>query len=137
MRRDRASRVDPEYVRNALARNLCQQHAGRDGQLHVVTLDPKLEDTVKAAIERSERGSFLSLSPALINRIGAQLGREIEKLLAQGRTPVVLCGPQVRAQVKKIADTVQPGIVVLSYNEIMRDVKVESVGMVGLEAAAA
>ena len=69
--------------------------------------------------------------------IGAQLGREIEKLLAQGRTPVVLCGPQVRAQVKKIADTVQPGIVVLSYNEIVRDVKVESVGMVGLEAAAA
>ncbi len=126
-----------EYVRNALARNLCQQHAGRDGQLHVVTLDPKLEDTVKAAIERSDRGSFLSLSPALINRIGAQLGREIEKLLAQGRTPVVLCGPQVRAQVKKIADTVQPGIVVLSYNEIVRDVKVESVGMVGLEAAAA
>jgi flagellar biosynthesis component FlhA len=50
---------------------------------------------------------------------------------------VVLCSPQVRAQVKKIADAVQPGIVVLSYNEIVRDVKVESVGMVGLEGAAA
>jgi flagellar biosynthesis protein FlhA len=126
-----------EYVRNALARSLCQQHGGKDGRLHVVTLDPKLEDAIKSAVERSERGSFLTLPPAAVSRIGAQLGRELEKLLATGRTPVVLCSPAVRVHVKRIADTVQPGIAVLSYNEIVREAKVESVGMVSLEGTAA
>jgi flagellar biosynthesis protein FlhA len=126
-----------EYVRNALARSLCQQHGGKDGRLHVVTLDPKLEDSIKAAVERSERGSFLTLAPAMVSRIGAQLGRELEKLLATGKTPVVLCSPAVRVHVKRIAETVQPGIAVLSYNEIVREAKVESVGMVSLEGAAA
>jgi flagellar biosynthesis protein FlhA len=126
-----------EYVRNGLARSICRQHAGGEGRLHVVTLDPKLEDLIKGAVERGERGSFLSLSPSRVNQIAARLGREIGKLVSQGRTPLILCSPQVRLQVKRIADTLQPGIVVLSYNEIVRDVKVESVGMVQLEGAAA
>ena len=50
-----------------------------------------------------------------------------------GHTPVILCSPPVRPQVKKIADTIQPGIAVLSYNEILRDVPVESLGMVAVE----
>jgi flagellar biosynthesis protein FlhA len=101
--------------------------------LHVVTLDPKLEDVIKAATERTERGAFVSLSPAMVRTIGEQLSQEISKLMAGGHAPVILCSPQVRTQVKKIADAVQPGITVLSYNEIVQDVKVESLGMVAAE----
>jgi flagellar biosynthesis protein FlhA len=99
----------------------------------VVTLDPKLEDVIKAATERTERGTQLSLSPVLVGRIGDRLGREVAKLVAAGREPVILCSPQVRAQVKRIAEAVQPGVAVLSYNEIVQDVKVESLGMVAAE----
>jgi flagellar biosynthesis protein FlhA len=124
-----------EYVRNALARSICQQHVGRDGRMYVITLDPKLEDVVKAAIERTDRGTFLSLTPATVSRIAERIGKEVERLVAAGHPAVILCSPQVRAQVKRIADTIQPGITVLSYNEVLRDVKVESLGMVALEAA--
>ena len=125
-----------EYVRNALARSICRQHVGRDGRMYVITLDPKLEDVIKAAIERSDRGSFLSLTPATVSRIAERIGREVERLLAAGHPAVILCSPQVRGQVKRIADSIQPGITVLSYNEVLRDVKVESLGMVALETAA-
>ncbi len=124
-----------EYVRNALARSICRPLAGRDGRMYVITLDPKLEDLIQAAIERSERGSFLSLTPAMLGRIGERIGRDVERLVAAGHPAVILCSPAVRAQVKRIADTIQPGITVLSYNEVLRDVKVESLGMVALEAA--
>jgi len=122
-----------EYVRNSLARSISRQHASKEGLLHVVTLDPKLEDVIKAATERTERGAFVSLSPAMVRAIGERLSEEISKLMAAGHAPVILCSPQVRAQVKKIADAVQPGITVLSYNEIVQDVKVESLGMVAAE----
>jgi len=107
----------------------------RDGKMYVITLDPKLEDVIKGAIERTDRGSFLALTPPMVNRIAERLGREVEKLVTAGHTPVILCSPQVRAQVKKIADTIQPGIAVLSYNEIIRDIQVEALGMVAVEGA--
>jgi flagellar biosynthesis protein FlhA len=122
-----------EYVRNALARSICRQHSTKDGRIYVITLDPKLEDVIKAATERSDRGTFMSLSPAMVSRIGERLAQEISKLVKSGHEPVILCSPQVRAQVKKIADAVQPGITVLSYNEIAQDVRVESLGMVAAE----
>jgi flagellar biosynthesis protein FlhA len=135
---DYAPRIkDPEvlteYVRNSLARSICRSHSSPDGRIRVVTLDPKLEDMFKAATERSERGSFLALSPALIARIGDRLKQELAKLAAAGHEPVILCSPQVRAQVRKIAEAVQPGVTVLSYNEIVQDARVESLGMVAAE----
>jgi len=122
-----------EYVRNSLARSISRRHSSTDGRIYVVTLDPKLEDVIKAATERTERGTQLSLSPVLVGRIGDRIGREVSKLVAAGREPVILCSPQVRAQVKRIAEAVQPGVAVLSYNEIVQDVKVESLGMVAAE----
>jgi flagellar biosynthesis protein FlhA len=133
--RSKDPEVLTEYVRNALARTICRQHLERDGKMYAITLDPRLEDMIKNAIERTERGSFLALTPPTVSRIGERLGREVEKLVTAGHTPVILCSPQVRAQVKKIADTIQPGIAVLSYNEIIRDVQVEALGMVAVEGA--
>jgi flagellar biosynthesis protein FlhA len=135
---DYAPRIkDPEvlteYVRNALARSISRSHTSADGRLRVVTLDPKLEDVLKAATERGERGSVLALSPAMVTRIGQRVSQEIAKLVSAGYEAVLLCSPQVRAQVKKVAETIQPGITVLSYNEIVQDVRVESLGMVAVE----
>ena len=131
--RSRDPEVLTEYVRNALARTICLQHVSRDGRMVVVTLDPKLEDLIRAAIERTDRGTALGLTPALISRIGERLARETARLSEAGHSPVVLCSPAVRAAVKKVADAVQPGITVLSYNEILKDVKVEALGMVTAE----
>ncbi len=119
-----------EYVRNGLARSICQQVQEKDGRIYVITLDPRLEDLVRNAVERTEGGSFLSLPPATLTRITERLAQAVEKLVAQGHSPVILCGPQIRSQVKRIADTIQAGISVLSYNEVVKELKVESVGMV-------
>ncbi len=124
-----------EYVRHALGRSICQSQLSEDGQLHVVTLDPTLEDYLNQGIERTERGSYLSLTPEMLGVITARAVDQIEKLVIHGHTPVVLCAPQVRLQLRKVLETKVPGLVVLSYNEVDRGISVESHGIIVLEAS--
>ncbi|MBI3099762.1 MAG: flagellar biosynthesis protein FlhA [Planctomycetes bacterium] len=131
--RTKDSEILTEYVRNALARSICLPYQDREGRLHVVTLDPRLEDLIKASTERTETGSFLTLSSKQVGRVSQALSRELDRLLQAGHPAVVLCSPEIRLQVKRIADAVQPNIAVLSYNEVVKGIKVESVGMVSLE----
>jgi flagellar biosynthesis protein FlhA len=138
---DHAAKIkDPEilteYVRNALGRTICQQHRGNDGKIHAVTLDPSLEDFIANAIEHTDRGSYLSLSPEMAGGIIGQVAAKIEVLVSQGYPPVVLCAPQVRLQVRRMLEGRIPQVAVLSYNEIVKEVPVESHGTVLMEKAA-
>ncbi len=118
-----------EYVRHALARTICRQHAHSDGRLYVISVDPKLEEYVSAAVEHSERGSFLRLSPEMAEPITQSVSHELERLVSGGHPPVVLTSPQIRLQVRRLLENAVPGVVVLSYNEVARGVTVESVGV--------
>ncbi|MCH8853381.1 MAG: flagellar biosynthesis protein FlhA [Planctomycetes bacterium] len=137
---DWASRTkDPEvlteYARNALARTICQLHRNRDNKVFCLTLDPKLEELLNTNLERSDRGTFLALSPESQNRIAAAIRREVEKALSNsgGQTPVILCAPQIRAWVRRIIENPLPQVAVLAFNEIVRGIEIESLGMVVLE----
>jgi flagellar biosynthesis protein FlhA len=124
-----------EYVRNGLARTICHQHRSSDGKVHAVTLDPSLEDFISGALEHSERGSYLTLSPEMSSGIVGQIAARIESMVSQGYSPVVLCAPQVRLAVRRMLEGKIPQAVVLSYNEIVKEVPVESHGTVVMEKA--
>ncbi|MFH0911581.1 MAG: flagellar biosynthesis protein FlhA, partial [Planctomycetota bacterium] len=131
-RRTKDPEILTEYVRNATARWLCSEYAEAGNTLHVVTLDPRLEENIQQAIDHTEGGSFLTLAPAEVQRIIEAIGRELNTLLAAGHQAVVLTSPQIRAQMKRMTEGSLPMLVVLSYNEILPEYKVESVGMVRL-----
>jgi flagellar biosynthesis protein FlhA len=119
-----------EYVRHRLARQICSRYRDQDDCLHVVTLDPTLEDQIRAGCEHTERGLFVRLPPLAIESMCRRIAAETQKLTAQGRPPILLVSPQIRAAVKQVTDPHIPRLVVLSYNEVTRDTKVESIGMV-------
>jgi flagellar biosynthesis protein FlhA len=48
---------------------------------------------------------------------------------------VVLCAGPIRTHFKKLADRFIPNLVVLSYNEILNQIKVQSIGTVGMSDA--
>ena len=124
-----------EYVRNALARTICQIHRSRDNKIYCLTLDPAIEDLVNKHLERSDRGTIMTMSPELQNRIAAAVRAEAEKAIQNsgGQTPVVLCSPQVRAWVRRIIEAALPQVAVLAFNEIVRGVEIESLGLVVLK----
>jgi flagellar biosynthesis protein FlhA len=68
-----------------------------------------------------------------MTRITERVGREVDRLVLAGHAAVILCAPAVRAQVRRLADLIQPGIEVLSYGEILKEVRVEALGMVTAE----
>ncbi len=128
--RTRDVEVLTEYVRNGISRTICDSLREPDGKIYCVTLAPALEDYIASSIERTDAGSYLRVEPGALNKIMNSIATEVEKLLSGGHTPVILCSPQIRPQVRRIAEGIQAGIHVLSFNEIEKSVDVESVGMV-------
>lgn len=135
-----------EYVRHALRRGICHQHAtpgDRPGTLRLacVTLDPALEDEINGYVDRGPAGTTLAMPARVATRITGAIGRGLESLTGTGRPPIVLASPTVRAIVRQLLEPVLPSAVVLGYNEIIPGVEVESVALVSApaerEAAAA
>ena len=50
------------------------------------------------------------------------------------KLPVSLCSPRLRAHFKRFTERNHPVLAVLSYNEIIPQVKVQSIGVINVEA---
>jgi flagellar biosynthesis protein FlhA len=119
-----------EYARHRLARTLCSRLSDAENRLHVVTLDPALEDRIAAGIEHNERGLFIRMSPRAIEITCNLIAAEVARLTQQHHPAVVLVSPQIRPGLKQLTAANLPNLHVLSYNEITRDTIIESVGIV-------
>jgi flagellar biosynthesis protein FlhA len=121
-----------EHVRTRLARTISTRYRDTDHRLHVVTLDPALEDRIRAGFEHNEDGLAVRLSPSEVEDICRSIAAGMETLESAGRPPVVLVSPAIRLAVKQLAAAHIPQLVVLSYNEITRDTKIESAAMASI-----
>jgi flagellar biosynthesis protein FlhA len=121
-----------EYVRNSLSRSICKQYVDDRDRLWCVTLDPTLEDLINGHIERSERGASNTMPPQTAQQIVKSISEKTIELTQTGRSAVVLCSPQIRSAVRRMVENSLPHVAVLAYNEVVPEVAVEAVGMVGL-----
>jgi len=123
-----------EYARNALARSICQMYKDAKNVIRVVTLDPKIEDLINAHVDRNDRGSFLALPPVTQNRLVIAVRDRIEQATpsAGGQAVVILASPQIRMWMRRLIEHALVHIPVLAYNEIVRGVEVQSLGLVVL-----
>jgi flagellar biosynthesis protein FlhA len=119
-----------ETVRQRLARQICTRYRNADYELHVVALDPALEDRVQAGFEHNERGLFIRMSPKTIATTCQLVQVEIEKMMIRSRTPIVLVSPRIRAAFKQLTESHLPNLVVLSFNEVTRDTQVVTEGII-------
>jgi flagellar biosynthesis protein FlhA len=119
-----------EAVRSRLARTICSRYRDAKNRLHVVTLDPALEDRVRAGFEHNERGLFVRMSPQAIDATCRVIGKEVEKLTTAGHPPVVLVSPQIRPALRQMTAAQLKQVAILSYNEVTRDTQIETLGLV-------
>jgi flagellar biosynthesis protein FlhA len=122
-----------EYVRQSLARQICESYATKEGSITVVTIDPGLEETMIGSIHQSEYGSFLAIDPGMGEKILVQISGNIQNFRRMKMSPVILCSPRLRPHLKRFIERSFPDIAVLSYNEIVPQIKVQSIGMVSVE----
>jgi flagellar biosynthesis protein FlhA len=123
------------YVRQALARTISKQYMDDKGNISVVIVSPEIEDHINNAIQHTEYESYLVADPNLIQRIVNNLQRFISTFTTRGLHPIVLCSPKTRIHLRKVLERFFPNIIILSHNEITRDVNINSLGMVELKNA--
>jgi len=72
-----------------------------------------------------------------LNVIYQQLNRFVQEMQSQGRQPILVCSPTVRATMRRLVEPVLPQLAVISYGELLVNVEVESMGMVRAETETA
>lgn len=121
-----------EYVRQSLSVQITKQYTKEDMSLNVVTVSGKVEKTIAEHIKQTEHGNYLSLDPETQQNIISSIHEQVEKLLLQEETAIVLCSPAIRMYLKQLLDRFLPHVVILSYNELEPSVQVQSVGVVNV-----
>jgi len=121
-----------EYVRHALARTICKQYVDERDKLWCLTLDPAMEEVINSHLERSDRGTSNTLAPQTAQQIVQAIVAKSSELTQAGRSAVLLCGPLIRSAVRRMIENSAPQLAVLGYNEIVPEVTVEAVALVGM-----
>jgi flagellar biosynthesis protein FlhA len=124
-----------ERVRQVLARTITKTHLNPEGKIVAITLGHSIESAISGALQQTDQGSFLSLDPPVAQQIMNNLARSLEKMASTDDPPVVMCSAQVRHHFKMLADRFLPHLTVLSYDEILSNIEIQSIDMLELTHA--
>ena len=122
-----------EYSRLSLSRAICKANLAPDGCLPVITLDPAVEQVLGQSIQQTDQGAFVALEPGVATRLVRSVQDEVERLMAQGFQPVILCSSKVRLVFRRLVERKLPNLAVMSYNEVVPpQTEVRGLGVVSL-----
>ena len=121
-----------EYARQALSRVICQQHQ-KDGALSVITVDPQIERTIQDLATKSQSDPYSVVDPRWLQKFYNSLLKEIEKMSLEGIQPIILCTSGARVHLKRLIERVLPNVSVISFSEVIPEVRVEARSMVSIE----
>lgn len=121
-----------ERLRAALGRQICLSNVGDDKVLYALTLSPEWEKILDDSCQRTELGTMFLLNPMQVQElIESAANTMIRAQQACGQQPVILCSPRIRLPLYQLLERHIPTIVVISYSELITDIKVEAVDSIG------
>jgi type III secretion protein V len=121
-----------EYVRSSLKRYISFKYSQGQSILSVYSLDPEIEDLVRGAIKQTSAGSYLALDPDSVQLILQAMRNVITPVPVGGQPPVLLTAIDVRRFVRKLIEGEFPDMAVISYQEIVSEIRVQPLGRVQL-----
>ena len=135
LRAARTKELDPlvEAARLALGPAIAAPYLV-DKALHVLTLDPQVEQRILESLRPSEHGHSIALDPDTSQALLANLVQLATDVENRNIRPVLVCAPQVRAAVHRLVHPIVPRLAVLSYQELTGADQIRSEGVVGAEA---
>ena len=131
IRVSRDSDILLEKTRQALSRTISQNIA-EQGTIYAVTLHPRTEQGMLESVSVSGNGHIL-LEPAKLGTFFDRLGKQGEKLQAQGKQPVVLCPSRLRLPLRRLTARHFPHFIFIAPGEVSNGISIETIGVVGVE----
>ena len=119
-----------EYARQALARTITAGYLDDDRTLRAISLDPTLEQEIAESVAQTPEGEYLAMDPDRAQAVVGSLAGQVESATGMGVRPVVLCSSRVRRHLRRLIEQRMPQLPVVSYNEILPGVRVETTGVV-------
>ena len=121
-----------ERLRTALARQICLNYANEQSILYAVTLSQEWEKLLDDSCQRTELGTMFLLNPMQVQELIESTASTIIRVHQQiGEQPVILCSPRIRLPLFQLLERHIPTIVVISYSELITDIRVEAVDTIG------
>jgi flagellar biosynthesis protein FlhA len=125
---------DPEHltdqVRERFAPLICQHLADAKGEIHVLTFDPAVEQSLVSALRSTEERTTLILEPRFAEQILRRISEETERMSRGNLRPVLLCAPNLRRHIRRFTERLVPQLSVLSLNEISQQISLRAFGVV-------
>lgn len=121
-----------ERLRTALARQICLNYANEHSVLYAITLSQEWEKILDDSCQRTELGTMFLLNPMQVQELIESTASTLIRAHQQvGEQPVILCSPRIRLPLFQLLERHIPTIVVISYSELITDIRVEAIDTVG------
>lgn len=121
-----------EYIRSSLKRYISYKYSLGQTVLSVYLLDPEIEDMIRGAIKQTSAGSYLALDPDSVQLILHAMRSVIVPTPPGGQPPVLLTAIDVRRFSRKLIEGDFPDLPVVSYQEIVPEIRIQPLGRVQL-----
>lgn len=121
-----------EVVRQKLGPAICAALLGEQTALHVVTLDPAIEQTLMESVRAVDSGTTLAVEPKTAELLLARLAAQSERMMKSNMLPVLLCSPDLRRHLRLLSERVLPHMRILSMAEIPNSINLKSYATVSL-----
>ncbi len=124
-----------EKVRQSLARQISLANADENRIMHVLTIEPSVEQKIIDSRVETAEGVAAGLEPQLRRRWINAVSNAVRRAQEAGRRVVVLCSEAARPLVKASTSREIPHLVVMSVPEVDPEISVESEGEISWEAS--
>ncbi|KGE73540.1 flagellar biosynthesis protein FlhA [Spirochaeta lutea] len=121
-----------EKTRQALARQITMQYVDEQKTLHVITLEPSLEQSIIDSRLETAGGVVSGLPPDEQRRWINGVLNTVRSVQEQGYYPIILCQEAARPLVKESTKRDLPDLIVLSVPEIIDEIRVEGIAEIQL-----
>jgi len=101
-----------------------------DDTVHVISLDPMLEQGMLEALRPTEQGTVIALDPELGQAVLHRISMLLTDAENANHRPVLVCSPQIRSALRRLLRPSLHSLPVLSYQELVGAATVRSVGVV-------
>lgn len=123
-----------EAVRQRLGAAICQQLMGTAPALHVLTLDPGLEQKLRHSAAVGDQA--VPTDPRLIEQLLGRMVVLAEQMVRNNLLPVLLCAPDVRRHIRTLTERALPHMRVIAVTEVPNMIPLKAFGSVSLPSQA-
>jgi flagellar biosynthesis protein FlhA len=109
-----------EVARQSLAVSICNSLSADRKTLHVLTLDPQVEESLISATSPTARAesTWQRPDPRLLDTALMRIAAAAERMIKSNLVPIMLCTPELRRHLQALCERAAPNLRVISLAEV-------------------